>query len=106
MVQRRRDHAEQHRDELRAVRGGHESVVAPRLRQARRRAGRPERRPDDGVVAYDVAEVLRRLGVTRPTIYRFLNSGELRSFRLGTRRLVSADALADFIRTREEAESG
>ena len=106
MVQRRLDPAEQHRGELRAVRGGHESVVAPRLPQARRRAERSEGRPDDGVVAYDVAEVLRRLGVTRPTIYRFLNSGELRSFRLGTRRLVSAEALADFIRTREDAESG
>ena len=106
MIQRTPEPAGQHGDDLRAVRGGRESVVAPTLRQARRRAERPEGRPDDGVVAYDVAEVLRRLGVTRPTIYRFLNSGELRSFRLGTRRLVSAEALADFIRTREDAESG
>jgi excisionase family DNA binding protein len=59
-----------------------------------------------GPVAYDVPEVLRRLGVTRPTIYRFLRSGELRSFRLGSRRLVSAEALADFIRSRESAEAG
>jgi excisionase family DNA binding protein len=106
MVQRRLDPAEQHRGERRAVRDGHESAVAPRLPQPRRRAETSEGRPADGVVAYDVAEVLRRLGVTRPTIYRFLNSGELRSFRLGTRRLVSADALADFIRAREDAESG
>ena len=74
MVQRRLDPVEQHRGELRAVRGGHESAAAPRLPQARRRAEGSEGRPDDGVVAYDVAEVLRRLGVTRPTIYRFLNS--------------------------------
>src|SRR4051794_37160466 len=40
-----------------------------------------------------------RLGVTRPTIYRYLGSGELRSFRLGSRRLISAEALADFIRS-------
>ena len=103
---RKLDPAEQHRGELRAVRGGHEPDFAPRLPQARKRAEPRQGRPDDGVVAYDVAEVLRRLGVTRPTIYRFLNSGELRSFRLGTRRLVSAEALADFIRTREDAESG
>ena len=106
MAQRQLDPVEQHRGERGAVRGGHESVVAPSLAQARRRGEWPQGRPDDGVVVYDVAEVLRRLRVTRPTIYRFLNSGELRSFRLGTRRLVSAEALADFIRTREDAESG
>ena len=58
-------------------------------------------RSDDGPVVYDVPEVLRRLGVTRPTIYNFLRTGELRSFRLGSRRLVSAEALTDFIRSRE-----
>ena len=54
----------------------------------------------------DAWGVLRRLKVTRPTIYRFLRSGELRSFRLGSRRLVSAEALAEFIRSRESAEVG
>jgi excisionase family DNA binding protein len=61
---------------------------------------------DGGPVAYDVPEVIRRRGVTRPTIYRFLMSGELRSFRMGSRRLVSAEALADFIRSRESVEAG
>jgi excisionase family DNA binding protein len=61
---------------------------------------------ETGPRAYDVPEVLQRLGVTRPTVYRFLRSGELRSFRLGTRRLVSAEALAEFIRDREAAEAG
>lgn len=60
---------------------------------------------ESGPRAYDLTEVLQRLGVTRPTIYRFLRSGELRSFRLGTRRLVSAEALAEFIRARESAEA-
>ena len=56
----------------------------------------------DGPRAFGIQEVMERLGgVTRPTVYRFLHSGELRSFRLGTRRLVSADALAEFIRARE-----
>ena len=55
----------------------------------------------DGPHALDVPEVIARLGVTRPTVYRFLQSGELRSFRLGSRRLVSAEALAEFIRERE-----
>lgn len=61
---------------------------------------------EGGPTAYDVPEVLRRLSVTRPTIYRFLRSGELRSFRLGSRRLISSEALADFIRARESAEAG
>lgn len=60
----------------------------------------------NGPLAYDVTEVMRRLGVTRPTLYRFLRSGELRSFRLGARRLVSAVALEDFIRERESVEAG
>ena len=61
---------------------------------------------NEGPVVYDVSEVLRRLGVTRPTIYRYLRSGELRSFRLGSRRLVAAEALTDFIRSRESVEAG
>lgn len=69
------------------------------------RARQPEAQLESGPRAYDVPEVLRRLGVTRPTIYRFLQSGELRSFRLGSRRLVSAEALAEFIRARESAEA-
>ena len=53
----------------------------------------------DGPRAFGIQDVMERLGgVTRPTVYRFLHSGELRSFRLGTRRLVSADALAEFVR--------
>ena len=52
----------------------------------------PEVRSVEGPVAYDVPEVMRRLSITRPTIYRFLRSGELRSFRLGSRRLISASA--------------
>ena len=82
--------------------------VAGRSAAASRRrtsAGPEGVQPDGGPVAYDVPEVLRRLGVTRPTIYRFLRSGELRSFRLGSRRLVSAEALAEFIRTRESVEA-
>ena len=72
-----------------------------RTRQAQR-----DVRSDVGPVVYDVPEVMRRLGITRPTLYNFLRSGELRSFRLGTRRLVSAEALAEFIRSRETVEAG
>lgn len=72
----------------------------------RRKGRQHDQRLDHGPMAYDVEEVTRRLGITRPTLYQFLRSGELRSFRLGSRRLVSADALADFIRFRESLEAG
>ena len=104
MVQNRDDPANQPSRELRdlsrfPVSG--QSAIVPRTIKDRQGV-----QSDGGPVAYDVPEVLRRLGVTRPTIYRFLRTGELRSFRLGSRRLVSAEALADFIRSRESAEAG
>lgn len=69
-------------------------------------AGHKNEDRDAGPVVYDVPEAMQRLRITRPTIYRFLRSGELRSFRLGSRRLVSAEALREFIRARESAEAG
>jgi excisionase family DNA binding protein len=80
--------------------------VSPRVDVSARSAARSSQPGFDGPVVYDVPEVMRRLGITRPTLYNFLRSGELRSFRLGTRRLVSAEALAEFIRSREIAEAG
>ena len=77
-----------------------------RDRRAPRSRGHESYDRDAGPVVYDVPEAMRRLGITRPTIYRFLRSGELRSFRLGSRRLVSAEALREFIRARESAEAG
>ena len=106
MVQNRDDPADQLGREVDISPRLHQSGLAPNDRHRRTKQAQQELRTDVGPVAYDVPEVLRRLGVTRPTIYRFLRSGELRSFRLGSRRLVSAEALADFIRSRESAEAG
>src|SRR5687768_15818456 len=80
--------------------------TAKRPSRHRLAGGHPEPRSVDGPVAYDVPEVMRRLAITRPTLYYFLRSGELRSFRLGRRRLISASALDEFIRARESAEAG
>jgi excisionase family DNA binding protein len=103
VVEHRIDSDEQRRGELRGSVGRKHAAAADPTRAGR--AGRLRgANSADGPIAYDVPEVLRRLKVTRPTIYRFLRSGELRSFRLGSRRLVSAEALAEFIRSRESAE--
>jgi hypothetical protein len=48
---------------------------------------------------------MRRLGVTRPTVYNFLLSVELRPSDWVLVGCVSG-ALADFIRSRELAEAG
>ena len=92
-------------EQLGRQRGSPHRLAQPHGRSRTRQAQR-DVRSDAGPVVYDVPEVIRRLGITRPTLYNFLRSGELRSFRLGTRRLVSAEALAEFIRSRETAEAG
>jgi excisionase family DNA binding protein len=43
-----------------------------------------------------VEEVCQMLGVRKPTIYRFIHSGELPSYRIGRRRLIRREALSDF----------
>ena len=44
-----------------------------------------------------VTEAGRRLGIGRSALYQTLARGELRSVKVGRRRLVPADAIADFV---------
>jgi excisionase family DNA binding protein len=43
-----------------------------------------------------VEEVCQLLGVNKPTIYRFVHTGELPSYRIGRRRLIRREALDEF----------
>ena len=54
-------------------------------------------------MAYGVNDAATLLGVSRWTLYELLRRGEIRSFKVAGRRLVSADAIADCI---AEAEAG
>jgi excisionase family DNA binding protein len=45
-----------------------------------------------------VREAAARLGVSERTIRALIASGELRSLRVGRRRLVPVDAIADYVR--------
>lgn len=45
---------------------------------------------------------LRSLGLSRDVIFRLLASGELKSFKAGRARLISAEALREFIRRNSE----
>lgn len=52
--------------------------------------------------AYTVQEARQMLGgISQATFYGLVNRGELRTFRIGRRRLVSADAIADYIKGAE-----
>ena len=46
---------------------------------------------------HNIEGVMERLGVGRSTIFDLISSGELRSVKVGRRRLVSEAALTDFI---------
>lgn len=50
-------------------------------------------------VGYSIADVCKILGVCRDTVYREINSGKLKTFKVGARRrFVSKDALKDFVK--------
>ena len=52
--------------------------------------------------AYTVPEARTRLGgLSNGKFYELVSSGELKTFTVGSRRLVSHEAIVDFIRRRE-----
>lgn len=48
-------------------------------------------------VAYTVPDLLRVLQISRPTLYKMMTSGELKSRKVGGRRLVSHEQLVCFL---------
>lgn len=46
-------------------------------------------------LGYSVAETCASLGITRPTMYRLLADGRLRSIKIGRRRIITADSLTE-----------
>ncbi|MBI2304632.1 MAG: helix-turn-helix domain-containing protein [Chloroflexi bacterium] len=49
-----------------------------------------------------VEEVMARLQISRPVVYRLLQSGELPSLKIGRSRRVSEAALEEFIQACQE----
>lgn len=47
-------------------------------------------------LCYSPAESAEQLGICKNHIYKYLESGELRSFKLGQRRLINREALDEF----------
>ena len=50
-----------------------------------------------------ITQTADRLGICRANLYNLLNSGDLRSVKIGRRRLVPEQAIADFITALEAA---
>lgn len=51
-------------------------------------------------VVYRVEEAAEALRLTRDAIYELIRSGQLRSFKVGRRRLVPIDALTEYVASR------
>ncbi len=57
--------------------------------------------------ALSVVEARERLGgISNAVFYQLVNAGELRTFTIGRRRLVSQSAITEFINRREGVAAG
>lgn len=54
-------------------------------------------------LAFRPEEAAHALACSRATIFKLLASGELKGWRIGAARLISADEIKRFIREREQA---
>ena len=57
----------------------------------------------DGRFAVSPAEAARRAGLGRTTIYAALKAGDLKSLKIGTRRLIMVDTLKAWLASHEAA---
>jgi excisionase family DNA binding protein len=54
-------------------------------------------------LAVSPAAAARLVGIGRTKLYEAIGSGELKTLKIGARRLITVDALRDWLRTREVA---
>ena len=53
--------------------------------------------PLDGIYSLTIAEASARTGLSRSRLYRFLDAGQLRSFKVGKQRLIIAQSLRQLL---------
>ena len=58
------------------------------------------------ILAVSPNEAARLCSIGRTTLYAALSSGDLKSVKIGTRRLISIDALRDWLKNNEQATGG
>ena len=52
-------------------------------------------------LTYSIAQTMEVLNLSRATIYAEINEGRLRTYKVGRRRMVSHNALTDWVKARE-----
>jgi excisionase family DNA binding protein len=53
-------------------------------------------------ICLSITDAAKALNISRPTIYKEIQKGRLQTFTIGRRRLVTPDALRDYIKAREK----
>lgn len=53
-------------------------------------------------LAYSPTETAQALGVSRPTVYQLMKRADFPAFKVGTRTLVSAEGLREWVRAQTE----
>ena len=56
-------------------------------------------------VALSVKEVAELIGMNKPTLYQYVNSGQLPSLKVGRRRLIRREALEKFLKDLENLQT-
>ncbi|WP_295925326.1 helix-turn-helix domain-containing protein [uncultured Xanthomonas sp.] len=56
-------------------------------------------------LSYNVEEALAATGLNRNAFYRAISTDQIKTFKVGKRRMVSARALREFIEARERESS-
>ena len=52
-------------------------------------------------LAFPIQHAAKLLNLSKAALYNRINSGELRSYKVGPKRMISRAALVDFIESRE-----
>jgi excisionase family DNA binding protein len=71
-----------------------EAAIAEFVNALREEWGEREQ-PDHGVELLSIPEAARRLGIGRSRVYEEIGRGTLRSLKVGRRRLIPSDAIAE-----------
>ncbi len=70
--------------------------------------GDPKMRANPGtVLTYSINDAIDALNLSRQSVYNEINANRLKTYRVGRRRFISAEALSEWVRGREaEARIG